>query len=81
MLRKNTVEIKRRATLWAIYEVAKDGLKFLRKDVNVSGKPECEIGQVAVAIAKGHVVFTMSYDEFVKNANSEFIEEETSNAD
>lgn len=82
MRRKNTVEIKRRATLWAIYEQSKDGLELIRKEVSLYGKPECRVRQIAVPIAKGHVLFTMAYDDFVKNAfKSDFIKEEIKNAD
>lgn len=77
MRRKNTVEIKRQATLWAIYEQSEDGLELIRKEVSLSGKPECKVRQIALPIAKGHVLFTMAYDDFVENAKSEFIKEET----
>ena len=78
MRRRDTIEIKRRATLWQIYEMSKDGLELVRKEVSLSGKPECKVSQVAIAIAKGHVVFTMAYDDFVKNSTkSEFVEEDT----
>lgn len=81
---RNTVETKRMATLWGIYEVTKDGLELIRKEVSLSGKPECKARQVAIAFAKGHVVFSMAYDDFIKNASkSEFVEikEEIKNAD
>lgn len=81
MRRKNRVEIKRPGTLWTVYDITKDGLELSREEVMISGKPECKTRQVAAPIAKGHVVFTMAYDEFVKNAKSEFIKEETNNAD
>lgn len=82
MRRRNTIEIRRRATLWAIYELTKDGLDLICKKVSFSGKPECEVRQIAVPIAKGHVVFTMAYDDFVNNAiKSEFIKEDNINAD
>ena len=82
MRRRDIIEIKQRANLWAIYEVTPDGAELVRKEVIASGKPKCEGSQVAITIAKGHVVFTMAYDDFIKNATkSEFIKEETSNAD
>ena len=84
MRRRDTIEIKHRAKLWAIYELTSEGMELVRKEVFAGGKPKCEKNQVAVPIAKGYVVFTMAYDDFVKNANkSEFIEikEETHNAD
>lgn len=78
MRRRATIEIKRRATLWAIYETSKDGVELVRNEVSLSGKPECKASQVAIAIAKGHVVFTTAYDDFVKNSTkSEFVEEDT----
>ena len=58
------------------YEVTKDGMELARKEVSVTGKPECKVRQVAVAIAKGHMVYSMGYDEYIKNAKSEFIKEE-----
>ena len=77
MRRTNTIKIKRRAILWAIYDMTEDGLELTRKEVTLQGRPEYKSNQVAVPIAKGHVVFTMGYDEFVKNATkSEFIKEE-----
>lgn len=77
MRRKDTIEVKQRATLWAIYESTNDGITLVRKEVLARGKPKMCGEQVAIAIAKGHVVFTMAYDEFVKNATkSEFIKEE-----
>lgn len=39
------------------------------------------VAQVAITIANGYVLFTMAYDEFVKNAKSEFIKEDKNNAD
>lgn len=81
MRRKNTVDIKRRATLWAIYETTPEGLELVRQEVIISGKPKCEGKQIAAPITKGHVVSSMSYDDFIKKAKSEFIKEETSNAD
>lgn len=81
MHRKNTVEIKRRATLWAIYETTSDGLVLVRREVIARGKPKCDGSQVAITIANGYVLFTMAYDEFVKNAKSEFIKEDKNNAD
>ena len=78
MRKANTVRVKQRARLWAIYETTKDGVNLVRKEVSLSGKPECKARQVAIAIAKGHVVFTMAYDDFVKNSTkSEFVEEDT----
>ena len=84
MRRKNTIEIKQRARLWAIYELTSEGMELVRKEVFTAGKPKCAKNQVAAPIAKGHVVFTMAYDDFVKNASkSEFIEikEENKNAE
>lgn len=81
MRRRNTIEIKRTATLWAVYGATRDGLELVRREVILRGKPKCKGSQVAITIAKGHVVFTMAYDDFIKNAKSEFIKEETSNAD
>ena len=83
MRRRDSIEIRQRAKLWAIYELTNDGMKLVRKEVLASGKPKCEGGQVAITIAKGHVVFTMAYEDFMQNATkSEFIkEEETNNAD
>lgn len=82
MRRRDTIEIKQRAKLWAIYELTNEGMELVRKEVLAGGKPKCEKNQVAAPIAKGHVVFTMGLDEFVKNATkSEFIKEDTSNAD
>ena len=84
MRRRDTIEIKQLAKLWAIYELTNDGMELVRKEVLASGKPKCEKNQVAVSIAKGHAVFTMAYDDFIKNAiKSEFIEikEEIKNAD
>lgn len=77
MRRKDTIEIKRRAKLWAIYELTNDGMELVRKEVLAGGKPKCDKNQVAAPIAKGHVLFTMAYDDFVENATkSEFIKEE-----
>ena len=82
MSRKNMIEIKRKAVLWAIYEVDEDGLKLISKEVTLRRKPECKKNQHAIPIAKGHVVFTMAYEDFMQNATkSEFIKEETNNAD
>lgn len=81
MRRSNNIEIKRTAKLWAIYDVTRDGLELVRKEVIPRGKPKCEGRQVTIAIAKGHVVYTMAYDDFIKNAKAEFIKEETNNAD
>lgn len=82
MHRKDMVEIKRKARLWAIYEVTEDGLELSRKEVTFGGRPECKRTQHAVPIARGHVVFTMAYEDFMQNARkSEFIKEETNNAD
>lgn len=76
MRRKDTVDIKRKATLWAIYEVSEDGLELCRKQVTFRGKPECKMNQHAIPIAKGHVLFSMSYDDFIKNASkSDFVKE------
>ena len=79
--RKDTVVIKRRAKLWAIYDRKNGGLVLNREEVILQGKPQYETGQVAAPIAKGHVVFTMAYEDFMQNAKSEFIKEETNNAD
>lgn len=81
MRRRDTIEIKQSAKLWAVYDATKDGLELVRKEVILRGNPKCEGSQVAITIAKGHVVFTMAYNDFIKNAKSEFIKEETSNAD
>lgn len=63
--------------MWAICDMPEDGLELTRKEVTLQGRPEYKINQVAAPIAKGHVVLTMGYDEFVKNATkSEFIKEE-----
>lgn len=77
MRRKDTIEVKQRATLWAIYKPTPDGVELVRKEVIASGKPKCEGSQIAITSAKGHVVFSMAYADFVKNASkSEFIKEE-----
>ena len=77
MRRKDTVDIKRRAKLWAIYEATEDGLELIRKEVTLHGRPDFKSNQVAAPIAKGHVVFTMRYEDFMQNASkSEFIKEE-----
>lgn len=82
MRRRKTIEIKRRATLWAIYEQTKYGLDLICKKVSLSGKPECKVRQFAAPIAKGHVVYTMAYDDFVNNAiKTEDFKEENINAD
>ncbi len=74
MRRRDTIEIKQCAKLWAIYELTSEGMELVRKEVLAGGKPKCEKNQVAVPIAKGHVLYSMSYEEFVKNAsNSVFI--------
>lgn len=83
-LRRCDIEIKQSAKLWAVYELTKDGLELVRKEVIVRGQPGrpiCEKNHVAFPIAKGYLVFTMAYDDFIKNAKSEFIKEETKNAD
>ena len=80
MRRRNTIEIKQRAKLWAIYESTPDGVKLVCREVIARGKPKCIGGQVALLIAKGYVLFTMAYDDFLKNASkSEFIKEENRN--
>ena len=80
MKRSTNVTVKRVAKLWHVYEHTKDGPKLIRKDVLLSGKPVCEKSQFAVLIAKGHVLFTMGYEDFIKNADaSDFIEEEKDN--
>ena len=77
MRRKDTVDIKRRAILWAIYEVTEEGLELNRKEETLHARPDFKSNQVAAPNAQGPVVFTMKYDEFVKNATkSEFIKEE-----
>lgn len=79
MRRVNTIEIKRRAKLWAIYEITPEGLELVRQEVIISGEPKCEENHVAVPITKGHVVFTMTFDDFIKNAKYEFIKEDKKN--
>lgn len=80
MKKSTNVTVKRVAKLWGVYEYTKDGLVLVRKDVLFSGRPVCEKAQVAITIAKGHVLYTMAYEDFIQNANkSEFIEEETGN--
>lgn len=81
MRRRETIEIKQRAKLWAIFELTSEGMELVRNEVIATGKPKCEENHVALPLTKGYVVFTMAYDDFIKNAKSEFIEEETSNAD
>lgn len=77
MRRRDTIEIKQRAKLWAVYEPTPDGMVLERKEVLAGGKPKCDKNQVAALIAKGHVLFTMAYDDFVENVTkSEFIKEE-----
>lgn len=80
MRRRDTIEIKQCAKLWAIYEITSEGLELVHQDVIISGKPMCEENQVAVPITKGHVVYTMAYDDFIKNAKFEFIKEDKNNA-
>jgi len=76
MRRRDNIEIKQRAKLWAIYETTNEGVELVSKEVILSGKPKCVGGQVAIPIAKGYVVFSMTYTDFVKNAiKSEFIKE------
>lgn len=81
MRRRETFKIKQRAKLWAIYEKTNDGMELVREEIIATGKPKCEKNQVAILIAKGYVVSAMAYDDFVKNAKSEFVEEEKNNAD
>lgn len=80
MRRRDCIEIKRTAKLWAIYEITPEGIELKGQDVIIAGEPKCEKDQVAVCIAKGHVIFTSAFEEFAKNAKSEFIKEENSNA-
>lgn len=47
MRRRNTIEIKKRATLWAIYKLTSEGMEFVRNEVIASGRPKCEENQVA----------------------------------
>lgn len=56
-------------------------MELVREEIIATGKPKCEKNQVAILIAKGYVVSAMAYDDFVKNAKSEFVEEEKNNAD
>lgn len=80
MKKSTNVTVKRVAKLWAVYESTKDGLELVRKEVLLRGRPVCEKAQVAITIAKGHVLYTMAYEDFIQNANkSEFIEEEIGN--
>lgn len=80
MRKASNITVKRSAKLWAIYEATKDGLELVRKEVILTGKPKCEKAQVAIPEAKGHVLYTMAYEDFIQNSiKSEFIEEETGN--
>lgn len=80
MKRSTDVTVKRVAKLWGVYESTKDGLELVRKEVLLRGRPDCEKAQVAITIAKGYVLFTMAYEDFIQNANkSEFIAEGTGN--
>lgn len=79
MRRRDIIEIKHRAKMWAIYNLTNKEMVLVRKDVLETGKPKCEKNQVAVPIVKGHVVYTMAYDEFVKNATKSEFKEENNN--
>lgn len=76
MHRKDAVDIKRKATLWAIYEVSEDGLELCRKQVTFRGKPECKMNSTQYLLLKAMYFFSMSYDDFIKNASkSDFVKE------
>lgn len=79
MKKRDTVSIKRTATLWGIFTVSKEGLVLLRNETTFHGEPRPVCGQdeVVVKLAKGHVLYDMPFDEFIKMARkSEFIGEE-----
>lgn len=42
MRSRDTIEIKQRAKLWAIYESTSDGLVLVRREVIARGKPKCD---------------------------------------
>ena len=42
MRRRDIIEIKQSAKLWAIYKSTPDGVELVRKEVIASGKPKCE---------------------------------------
>ena len=41
MRRRDIIEIKQRAKLWAIYETTNEGVELVSKEVILSGKPKC----------------------------------------
>lgn len=42
MKKSTNVTVKRVAKLWGVYEVTKDGIELVRKEVLLSGRPVCE---------------------------------------
>lgn len=80
MRRSDSINIKRKAKLWGIYEITKDGITPVGQEITLQGKPDVKPNQQAILLKKGHFTFSMLYEVFMENATkSDFIEEEEHN--